>query len=39
MKSTQFYGKSKTPATLSRLDLAEENDWPYRNAYQYRVAA
>ena len=32
MKSTRFYGKSKTPATLSRLlDLAEENAWPYRN--------
>ena len=32
MKSTQFYGKSKTPATLSRLlDLAEENARPYRN--------
>ena len=32
MKSTQFYGKSKTPATLSRLlDLTEENARPYRN--------
>ena len=32
MKSTRFYSKSKTPATLSRLlDLAEENAWPYRN--------
>ena len=32
MKSTRFYGKSKTPATLSRLlDLAEENAWRYRN--------
>ena len=32
MKSTRFYGKSKTPATLSRLlDLAQENVWPYRN--------
>ena len=32
MKSTRFYGKSKTPATLSRLlDLAEDNAWPYRN--------
>ena len=32
MKSTRFYGKSKTPAALSRLlDLAEENAWPYRN--------
>ena len=32
MKSTQFYGKSKTPATLSRLlDLAEEKARPYRN--------
>ena len=32
MKSTRFYGKSRTPATLSRLlDLAEENAWPYRN--------
>ena len=32
MKSTRFYGKSKTPATLSRLlDLAEENARPYRN--------
>ena len=32
MKSTRFYGKSKTPAILSRLlDLAEENTWPYRN--------
>ena len=32
MKSTRFYGKSKTPATLSRLlDLVEENARPYRN--------
>ena len=32
MKSTRFYGKNKTPATLSRLlDLAEENVWSYRN--------
>ena len=32
MKSTRFYGKSKTRATLSRLlDLAEENARPYRN--------
>ena len=32
MKSTRFYGKNKTLATLSRLlDLAEENAWPYQN--------
>ena len=32
MKSTQFYGKTKTSATLSRLiDLAEENARPYWN--------
>ena len=32
MKSTRFYGKSKTLATLSRLlDLAEENARSYRN--------
>ena len=32
MKSTRFYGKRKTPATLSRLlDLVEKNAWPYRN--------
>ena len=32
MKSTRFYGKSKTPATLSRLlDLVDENARPCRN--------
>ena len=32
MKSNRFYGKSKTPAILSRLlDLAEENARPYQN--------